>query len=620
MKIVSFQVENHKSFRQATHMEFGSGFNVLVGKNNVGKTALLEAISLQFTQKPHRSLETMPFRHSTVNPSSQIKVNFEFTGHEFFDYFQRNNTNPETHFLVPFPREMAPNMIQNFLENVHPLSGIRIENKFWDSGSQRAFFADLEPTTEPIHVASMSVNTSLRKIKYLSVTSHPNANLHNNLLLAFLGHMRDKIYSFKAERLNIGLSANNRAESLLPDASNLPAALHTLNSDTPHKFQRYMNAIRLVFPNITQITIPQNKGNQLEIKVWEVESSSDRDDLAMSLSECGTGISQVLAMLYVVLTAEDSRIIIIDEPQSFLHPGAIRKLFEIFRLRKFEGRDLPEHQYIISTHSPTVITAANPSSLILVKKIGSESTVEPIDINETNQLRLYLQEIGASLSDVFGVEQILWVEGKTEELCFPLILSELYQEYLSGAAIIGIIHTGDFEDKHKRVAFEIYQNLSKGKGILPPAIGFIFDRENRAEQEIKELKTLSDGAIHFTHRKMFENYLLNSSAISAVLSATIGSEVPPDAIETWFERDGWLAKYFPKSEPKRTPEIWLQKVDGAKVLEDIFKEFSEQKYPYEKITHGLQLTKWLIENRPQELDEIAQLLLKAMKIESENSG
>jgi len=51
------------------------------------------------------------------------------------------------------------------------------------------------------------------------------------------------------------------------------------------------------------------------------------------LSESGTGVGQVLAILYVVFTSEYPRTIVIDEPQSFLHPGAVRKLFEARRVQ-----------------------------------------------------------------------------------------------------------------------------------------------------------------------------------------------------------------------------------------------------------------------------------------------
>jgi hypothetical protein len=53
----SFRVTNYKSFHDSEKVHFEPGFNVIVGRNNVGKTALSEAISLRFLDKPHhRSL------------------------------------------------------------------------------------------------------------------------------------------------------------------------------------------------------------------------------------------------------------------------------------------------------------------------------------------------------------------------------------------------------------------------------------------------------------------------------------------------------------------------------------------------------------------------------------
>ena len=73
----------------------------------------------------------------------------------------------------------------------------------------------------------------------------------------------------------------------------------------------------------------------------------------------------------------------------------------------------------------------------MVSKIEGESSVEVINVAETQQLRFFLSEIGARLSDVFGADHILWVEGRTEELCFPLILSRVAKQPLFGTAIFG---------------------------------------------------------------------------------------------------------------------------------------------------------------------------------------
>jgi hypothetical protein len=39
---------------------------------------------------------------------------------------------------------------------------------------------------------------------------------------------------------------------------------------------------------------------------------------------------------------------------------------------------------------------------------------------------------------------------------------------------MGVKHTGDFEGEHAERVFDIYERLTQGRGLLPPAIGYIF--------------------------------------------------------------------------------------------------------------------------------------------------
>jgi hypothetical protein len=56
------------------------------------------------------------------------------------------------------------------------------------------------------------------------------------------------------------------------------------------------------------------------------------------------------------------------------------------------------------------------------------------------------------------------------------------------------------------------------KGILPPNLGFIFDREARSDQEREDLEQHSGGRATLMKRRMYENYLLNPHAIAHVAS------------------------------------------------------------------------------------------------------
>ena len=60
MYISKITVANYKCFLEPTTLELGPGFNVIVGQNSSGKTALLEALSLSFGHVPHRSAFDFP--------------------------------------------------------------------------------------------------------------------------------------------------------------------------------------------------------------------------------------------------------------------------------------------------------------------------------------------------------------------------------------------------------------------------------------------------------------------------------------------------------------------------------------------------------------------------------
>jgi len=229
-------------------------------------------------------------------------------------------------------------------------------------------------------------------------------------------------------------------------------------------------------------------------------------------------------------------------------------------------------------------------------------------------LSRFLSEIGARLSDVFGADDILWVEGRTEEQCFPLIISRLVERPLLGTAVVGVVHTGDFESKHSSMIFEVYRRLSESRGLLPPAVGFIFDQEERTEEERLDLIRQSQQTIHFTPRRMYENYLLNPSAIASVMSNTEGlshRSVTTEIIAEWIKRNGEDRTYFGRrkiSGPALINKEWFADVRGAKVLEDMFDELSEGTVAYDKVTHGLALTEWIIEYAPEDLEEIKVLI------------
>jgi hypothetical protein len=249
--------------------------------------------------------------------------------------------------------------------------------------------------------------------------------------------------------------------------------------------------------------------------------------------------------------------------------------------------------------------------VLLVRATEGASSISQIDARDAKDLRILLSEVGARLEDVFGFENILWVEGKTEEICFPMILTALLGRPLARLGIIGLVSTGDLEARHKQLAFQVYQRLAEASVLMPPTVAFVFDTEQRSEAHRQEIIRSAAGRAKFLPRRMFENYLLDPNAIAAVASAEPGfGNVTASDVEMWLDGEGLQEPLFRPHKPPllRTDAEWLDTVSGAKLLDRLFTALSDARVSYDKVKHGVALTEWLLQNNPGVLRPLATFL------------
>jgi energy-coupling factor transporter ATP-binding protein EcfA2 len=610
MYIVKFQINNYKSFLSSQEINLTPGFNVIVGQNNAGKTAFVEALSIHFSDRYHISMKTVPSPgiHLHDSPTSSVQIAFKLAEGET----EQLLINARGTFYLPI-RERTD------LENAAPefLTLLRqpglLQFVYEQGGFATAYLESLGEIKDAYRLGEIRVNTSQRQLEGTQNFYNVGQIASNQFYGPYLANiLRERIYIFRAERLNVSQSSFGTQTVLSSNASNLAEVLHNLQSINPTRFRRFNQHVSTIFPEIKWVTIPSGpENNQVQILIWSIDPDTERADLAIPLSESGTGIGQVLAMLYVVLTADYPRTIIIDEPQSFLNPGAVRKLIEILK-------QYTQHQFIITTHSPEVVSVVKPQTLFLLRKVEAETIIEQLDSSETQNQKLLLSEVGARLSDVFGADNILWLEGATEELCFPLIVEKVLQKPLQGTKIIGVVQTGDFESKHSSTVLKIYDRLTTGSGLIPPATGFIFDREGRSQQAQEDLIRRSQNRVVFLPRRMYENYLLNPHAIASVVLQIEGFRESPvtfEEVEHWLQCNHSVKEYYDPNinETHLTGENWIQYVHGAKLLETIFKKFSECRVEYDKVKYGVGLTEWILENSPSDLQEVADIIASRLE-------
>jgi hypothetical protein len=601
--IKRLKIKNYKGFNESEWMEFGPSFNVIVGQNNSGKTALLEAIRLHGAEnKPHKSAKKQKGHPS--DPHSIFEFDLTTTSEEFVDLIQRTRSVVITPSLGP--NQDGLSQIKSALSSKTIDFQIQFSNGVRDfqPRAHSSFISHLENCGYGVQISPSS------DPHQIEIGGYAHSRSPDALPGIFFRGYSDRFYVFKAERLALGTYGLSDETILLPNGANLAAVLANMFSNSDKKKKQFNDHITSIFPSIKLIQAP-NVGGQYRIKIWTTDPQDDRDDLANFLEDSGTGIGQVLAILYVAMTMPPS-VIAIDEPNSFLHPGAAKKLLRI--LNQYE------HQYIISTHSTDIISTVEPDSLHLVRWEGGESKVTALNASEVRDMRIVLNEVGVGLSDVFASDQVIWVEGQTEQECFPKIYAYSGKKLPLGLSFIAVHNTGDFEAKDwtARKIWELYDTLGQANGILPVAIAFSLDKEMRTQAEMDDMARQTGGKMHFLPRRAYENFLIHPEAVAQNINKYVSNSTPVTAqdVETWISNHGGafhkdqLTPYGAKS------VCWHKECDAAKLLGKLYADLSGATLQYNKTRHSVEITEWLLANETEHLSKLIDYVGKFVPSET----
>jgi predicted ATPase len=116
-----------------------------------------------------------------------------------------------------------------------------------------------------------------------------------------------------------------------------------------------------------------NSGFLLEhrfYETWGVSVMFNTDQRSYSDAFAGSGESAVVRLVHEITASEPGRLVLLDEPETSLHPGAQERLLA-FLLREVAAKKL---QVIISTHSPAIIRHL-PKKAIRVMSLDANNRV-----------------------------------------------------------------------------------------------------------------------------------------------------------------------------------------------------------------------------------------------------
>ncbi len=600
LRILSAELHDYLSFRDCPPIEFREGINLVVGVNNSGKSALLKALNPTLAAEANRSDDR--FRDGDL-PAPRVTLTVRTSGKRFRQLGLQHGQ-----IFIPFE---TGSDAQAFGDRFLRLPTLDISLVHFGNGQIDRTYPGHGlfhwPPNDPrgFSLPKNSVRfykDSSAKLVFGSAGHGDQDSIPDFLLQIY----HQDMFYFSAERLNVGESPFQDAKRLSHNADNLAAVLATLQGSKGSTFDRLKQHLKGIFPTFGNLSVrPKGGSNLAEIVIWPTEAMGE-PELGFPLSESGTGVGQVLAILSVVMTTTES-VIIIDEINNFLHPGAVKALLRLFQT------EYSQHQYIISTHSPEVISFSHPSTLHLVQREGYRSIVKALKLDQVEELREVTREIGISMTDVFAADRIVWVEGPTEEICFPEIYNFKAKKPIpAGCKILAVSDTGRLTGgKDKEATFQLYRSLAEKAAPLVHGTKFSFDSETLTSDQKKDLARAARGSVDFLPRRHFECYLIHAASIAEFIAQRYKETSSDAPVPTTKEIELALktvakSKQFKIAEWKNDLEdkAWLARVDAANLINQVCADVSEARVTFTKKSDSFLLLKLVIRNHPAQVAEL----------------
>jgi ABC-type molybdenum transport system ATPase subunit/photorepair protein PhrA len=255
-------------------------------------------------------------------------------------------------------------------------------------------------------------------------------------------------------------------------------------------------------------------GQKVEIRplpvARDIELTIGERDVA--LSRCGTGIEQLLIFSVALVEYPDS-LLLIEEPENFLHPTLQRRVMEQLLRRAGDS--------VMTTHSNHLLDIRGEEiayyRTFLQSGASASAAVERIDTGRKYNM---IWDLGVRPSSLFESNASIWVEGPSDALYLRKWLSFLpsAKGLIEGIDYTFAFHAGALLDK-------FFANPEGGEPVrdskhivnffdLHPNFFIVADSDGDAAKEIHHayLQRLVDQldlveVVWVTHGKEIENYL-----------------------------------------------------------------------------------------------------------------
>lgn len=449
MYIAELSIENFRCFGEGESkfvVELADGLTTLVGENDTGKTAVIDALrfALGTRDQEYTRVEDRDFHwpRGADERRKEIRTRCKFDG------LTAHDKAAFAEYLTYGERDGRPDAVLYVNWTARHGAGVRGTRRFV-SVEVRSGEAGDGPILDT-EARNLLCATYLRPLRDAERALAAGRGSRLSQILQFTREVKEHGTDFDRETapnpdpdtLSV-LGVGDYASALLENREGIKAARKRLNDD-------YLKPLSFKGDALSGhigVSISGEKETRLRQLLEKLELEIRSEDAQASANR-GLGSNNLLFMACELLLlgseATEFPLLLIEEPEAHLHPQRQLRLMQFLQNQAgIERPDGQKIQIIVTTHSPNLASAVELGNLVMIQDgrafpLKSERT--KLEKSDYHFLERFLDVTKANL---FFARGVVIVEGDGENILLPTLARLIERDFAEhGVSVVNVGHTG----------------------------------------------------------------------------------------------------------------------------------------------------------------------------------
>ena len=450
MYIAEIRIENFRCFGSGESrliLALKAGLTALVGENDTGKTAVIDALRfvLGTRDQEYFKVQESDFHcpPGSAERCTEISIRCRFDGltvrdksafAEYLTFVERGGNRDAMLYVNWSAKDIAGAQSTKRFVSVEVRSGKNRDGPSLDAGARSLLRATyLRPLRDAER--AMSAGRGSRLSQILQHTSE----------IREMGEDFDPEAGGQVdtEKLSV-LGVGDYASALLRDRDGIKAARERLN-------ENYLSPLSFSGDNLTaaiDVSPSGDKETRLRQLLEKLELELRDPHTSDAILNRGLGSNNMLFMAceLLLLSAEEDGfpLLLIEEPEAHLHPQRQLRLMQFLQEQAEKPRpDGQKIQIIVTTHSPNLASTIKLSNLVLLndgKAFPLHDEATELEASDYCFLERFLDVTKANL---FFARGVVIVEGDGENILLPALAHLVDRDFTEhGVSLVNVGGTG----------------------------------------------------------------------------------------------------------------------------------------------------------------------------------